>query len=260
MLNLVYQLRKEIADFLIAKKMETPEFRDPNFLSRLAFLVDITGHLNKLNKKLQGRDQLVNVMYEQVVAFQCMLRLWKTQLDQGNLAHFPTLQEQQPADVSMYATFIGDLQVQFNDRFQDMRCQRENFKLFASPFDVEVEAAPEELQMELIELQSSGALKLKCKEMDSIIQFYKQYIMDDGSYPGLVQHAKKMCCMFGSTYLCESLFSKMKYAKSRLRSRMTDVHLEGNLRLSTSSIEPNIERLSKDMQHQVTHYLYLLLQ
>ncbi len=168
MLNRVYQLRKEIADFLIAKKMETPEFRDPNFLSRLAFLVDITGHLNKLNKKLQGRDQLVNVMYEQVVAFQCMLRLWKTQLDQGNLAHFPTLQEQQPADVSMYATFIGDLQVQFNDRFQDMHCQHENFKLFASSFDVEVEAAPEELQMELIELQSSGALKLKCKEMDSI--------------------------------------------------------------------------------------------
>ena len=133
-----------------------------------------------------------------------------------------------------------------------MRCQRENFKLFASPFEVEVETAPEELQMELTELQGSSELKLKYRDND-IIQFYKLYLMDDGSYPGLVQHAKEMCCMFGSTYLCESLFSKMKHTKSRLRSRMTDQHLEDNLRLPTSSIEPNIENLSKGMQHQVAH-------
>eukprot|EP00795_Rhopilema_esculentum_P009777 gene9777-biopygen2745 len=79
-------------------------------------------------------------------------------------------------------------------------------------------------------------------------------MVDDGSYQGLVQHAKKMCCMFGSTsLLCESLFSKMKHAKSRLRSRMTDQHLEGNLRLPTSTILPNIEKLAKDVQHQVAH-------
>ena len=90
MLNRVYQLRKEIADFMIVKEMETTEFSDPDFLSRLAFLVDITGHLNKLNKKLQGRGQFVHVMYEQMVTFQCMLRLWNAQLDNGNLAHFPT--------------------------------------------------------------------------------------------------------------------------------------------------------------------------
>jgi hypothetical protein len=191
-------------------------------------------------------------MYEHVVTFQCMLRLWNTQLNQGNLAHFPTLQEQQPADMTIYATFIADLQVQFTDRFQDMRGQRENFKLFASPFEVEVEEAPEELQMELIELQGSSALKLKYKEVD-IVQFYKLYIMVDGSYPGLVQHAKKMCCMFGSSYLCESLFSKIKYTKSRLRSRMNDEHLEAELWLSTSSIVPNIEKLLKDKQHQIAH-------
>ena len=133
-----------------------------------------------------------------------------------------------------------------------MQCQSKNFKLFASPFEVEVEAAPENLQMELIELQGTSQLKLKFKEAD-IIQFYQQYVKDDGSYPGLVQHAKKTCCMFGSTYLCESLFSKMKYAKSRLQSQITDQHLEGNMRLSTSTILPNIEKLAKDMQHQVAH-------
>ena len=78
-------------------------------------------------------------------------------------------------------------------------------------------------------------------------------MVDDRSYPGLVQHAKKMCCMFRSIYLCESLFSNMKYAKSRLRSRMIDQHLEGNLRLPTSTILPNIEKFDKDMQHQFAH-------
>ena len=44
----------------------------------------------KLNKKLQGYGQFVNVMYEHVVMFLLMLHFWKTQLNQGNLVHFPS--------------------------------------------------------------------------------------------------------------------------------------------------------------------------
>ena len=58
-----------------------------------------------------------------------------------------------------------------------------------SPFEVKIEATSENLQMELIELQGTSELKSKYKETD-IIQFYKLYIKDDGSYPGLVQHTK----------------------------------------------------------------------
>ena len=46
---------------------------------------------------------------------------------------------------------------------------------------------------------------------------------------------------------------KMKDAESELRYRMTDQHLEGNLWLSTSTILPNVEKLAKDMQHQLAH-------
>ena len=160
-------------------------------------------------------------MFDQMTSFQCMLRLWKSQLDDENMTHFPTLNENQPADVSTFATFIDDLIDQFNDRFQDMWNQRDSFKLFASPFDVEVEKAPVELQMELIELQCSSELSLQDKAND-IVKFYKNHVMANGTFPGLVQHVKKMCCMFGSTYLCEGFFSKMKYTKSRIRLRMTD--------------------------------------
>ena len=89
-----------------------------------------------------------------------MLRLLNTQLGQGNLAHFPTLQEQQLVDVSMSISFFGDLHMQFNDRFQDMQCQRKNFNKFASLFEVKLVSASEDLQMESIELQGTSELKL----------------------------------------------------------------------------------------------------
>ena len=83
-----------------------------------------------------------------------MLRLLNTRLGQGNLAHFPTLQEQQPVYVSLCASFFGDLHPQLYDRFQDMQCQRKNFKQLASPFEVKFESASEDLQMELTELHA----------------------------------------------------------------------------------------------------------
>ena len=75
-------------------------FCDPSFLSGLAFLLNTTGHLIKLNTKLRGRCQFLNVMYEHGVTFWGMLCLCNT-LDQGNLDHFPILQEQQSVGVSM---------------------------------------------------------------------------------------------------------------------------------------------------------------
>ncbi|KAG0724005.1 hypothetical protein GWK47_041541 [Chionoecetes opilio] len=48
--------------------------------------------------------------------------------------------------------------------------------------------------------------------------------------------------MFGSTY-CEQLFSKINYTKSRLRSQLSDRHLNDILLLSISSIKPDIESL-----------------
>ncbi len=59
--------------------------------------------------------------------------------------------------------------------------------------------------------------------------------------------------MFGGTYCCEQLFSKMKYTKSRLRPLLSDPHLNGILLLSSSSIERDIEILLHGKQHQPSH-------
>ena len=47
-------------------------------------MVDVTEHLNKLNKMLQGRDKVVCVYYDSICAFKLKLSLWETQLAGGD--------------------------------------------------------------------------------------------------------------------------------------------------------------------------------
>lgn len=59
--------------------------------------------------------------------------------------------------------------------------------------------------------------------------------------------------MFGSTYICEQTFSVMNLNKSKLRSKLTDKHLESVLRISTTNINPNIPKLVSKIQSQPSH-------
>jgi hypothetical protein len=51
--------------------------------------MDMTPHLNDMNLKLQGRNQLANYIFAHVKAFEEKLRLWEIQLTKKT-AHFPT--------------------------------------------------------------------------------------------------------------------------------------------------------------------------
>ncbi|CAH1108541.1 unnamed protein product [Psylliodes chrysocephalus] len=53
MLKKIYDLRKEIDDFMEMTEKTLPQICDPTWRCDLAFLVDITGHLNDLKLKLQ---------------------------------------------------------------------------------------------------------------------------------------------------------------------------------------------------------------
>jgi hypothetical protein len=53
------------------------------------------------------------------------------------------------------------LREEFKSRSQGFRKHETSFWIFASPFEVDVEAVPKKFQMELIELQSRGEMKSK---------------------------------------------------------------------------------------------------
>ena len=76
-------VKDHVYNFLCEKKM-LPEKRqklnDPSWLNDLAFWTDISGHLNTLNKRMQGKQQLVSHLNDQVNSFRQKLQLFRHQL------------------------------------------------------------------------------------------------------------------------------------------------------------------------------------
>jgi hypothetical protein len=68
-------LLNEIKLFMEKKGRNAEEFFDGEWITDLAFLVDVTGHLNKFNKELQGKDKLISDMNVNIKAFKVKLRL-----------------------------------------------------------------------------------------------------------------------------------------------------------------------------------------
>ena len=206
MLQQFYDLRNEIVTFLKQKNASfgIDELGDPDWLTDLVFLTDFTSHINKLNLQLQEKGQFINRMYDCITAFVNKLRLWETQPINSNFAHFPNLGLCKPANSDKYVSVIVSTKTQFETRFCDMKNQKDKFDLFAMPFSVDVNTAPHKMQMEIIELQSSNILKAKYDSIP-IANFYKEYVQKS-TYPHLFDNAKRVMCMFGSTYCCERFF------------------------------------------------------
>ncbi|UYV66580.1 GTF2IRD2 [Cordylochernes scorpioides] len=189
-------------------------------------MVDITKHLLDLNLKLQGKDQIITNMCDQVNAFKCKLVLWEKQLKNEDLMHFPTCNMYksslgETASYQKYAEKNLSLRNEFETRFSDFKSLEGKFALFSSIFSINIESVPNHMQMEVIDIQCDSDLKAKFIEV-GVSEFYK-YL------PARFENTRKLAYeimpMFGSTYRCEQLFSLMKGNKSPIRSRITDVHL-----------------------------------
>ena len=165
-------------------------------------------------------------------------------LHSGNLAHFPSLKEVglMEADTPKYLDILSNLEVEFDCRFKDFEENATAFELFAQPFSVHVDAVNEELQMELLELQSDSDLRSKFRELP-LQDFYR--CVPAHRYAKIRKHAQVMLSLFGSTYICEQAFSLLNLNKCKLRNSLSDSHLHDILTLSVSQLEPDIERLLK---------------
>jgi hypothetical protein len=86
-----FYLLNEIKLLTEKKGRNIEELNDEGWITDLAFLEDVTGHLNNLNKELQGKYNLITVMYNNIKAFRFKLRLWENQLKLHSIVHFPHL-------------------------------------------------------------------------------------------------------------------------------------------------------------------------
>jgi hypothetical protein len=188
------------------KNKRIEELDDEGRISDLAFFVDVTGHLNTLNKELQGKDKLVTEMFDSIKAFKVKLRLWKNQLQVHISVHFSHLKSLEtifPERIQEYSRSIFLLQKELDERFQDFKLMEPEFMLFAFPLKADIEKAPENLQMELTNFQCDSNLNQKFFETK--LQHFYSYLPKE-KFPLLGSFGIRMTAMFGSTYVCEQFF------------------------------------------------------
>lgn len=250
-----FELIDEIEMFLIEKGTNIPELSNFKCTSELAFLVDITTYLNKLNITLQGKGKLINELFTEIKSFQLKIKLFISQLEKNNYCHFPTLQsfltkndKQCPSNI-----FIESLKVldeNFRHRFQDFYAKEMDILIFENPLKFDIVKTPDNLQLELIDLQSNNVYKYNF-DKNNLIAVYSN--LPENKFPNLRNFAKSMICIFSSTYLCEQTFSIMNFIKSKYRTRLTDENLQNFLRISVSQTQPDLNELSNNIQEQKAH-------
>ena len=257
-----FSLRDEIPTFLeqhvsVDTSAYCAKLRDPEFLCDMAFLTDITRHLNHLNLLLQGKNQTVSDLYAHINAFENKLALFQDcfSSEPPMLTHFTACEEMRTDAAECedmfkkYRSDIETLQQQFNDRFQDFHGMQSRIALFAAPLTAKVIEQPPALQLELCELQSDPFFQGKKNETG--ISFWK--LLPEPRFPLLRDFALSMASMFGSTYICESNFSNMKHIKSKERNRLSDGTLFPLMRIACTNIEVDFDSLLASVDCKVSH-------
>lgn len=244
MLNRFYAFRNEISEFMTLHGNPIPELHEKQWLCDLAFIVDMSKHLSDFHAQFQEPNQLVSSMLSKVESFHKKMHLWKGQLQEKNLTHFPSLQEQMPLSTGEYASECANFSEWFDGKVKEMKSKQIEFDVFATPFNVTAASIPSIFQHEIIQLQTDNTLKVMYYNLP-LIEFYKRHISAD-EFPVLRKHALKIVSLFGNISCCEKFFAKMNLTKSRIRSKVTDETVEMQLRVATSSFSPNIARLSMD--------------
>jgi len=97
-----------------------------------------------------------------------------------------------------YAIEIRKLTAAFESRFTNLDKYNKICEIYSSPFHVDVESAPEYLQIELIDLQCKYELKHIFETSESKIDVYNIYVIKE-KFSNLWNLAQKIVSAFGST-------------------------------------------------------------
>lgn len=120
----------------------------------------------------------------------------------GKLSHFPCLRDvlvtRLDTDVKQYKDKIAELLWEF---FRYLVNLRQNFQCFHSPFMVKASDVLVDIQLEIIDLQYNADLKGK---FASVV------------WTHLIVLAAKLLCIFGTTCLCEQMFSVLTISKTKM--------------------------------------------
>lgn len=220
-LERIWAVRKDLEMFLSEQKNTRAQqyldfLQDDGNMELMAFLVDITSHLNELNLKTPRPRQHCDLMAA-VRSFERRLEIFKSDIREVHL-HFPTLLQQTDGNHNHdHVAFLERLAENFKGCFDSFHIGRQVLLCIGSPFLVKnVDefsreaksifpwASAASLQTELIDLQENVALsEANCDP----VTFWTKMVTA-GNFPNLQKVAIFVLTMFVSTYRCESAFSQ----------------------------------------------------
>ena len=185
----------------------------------LGFLVDFLTQVNFLNQSLQGKAITVCLVYKKVQDFRGKCRLLKSHLHQRNFFHFPQMKalidskEIQVDDIPiiLFSSVFDKVLREFSYRFQNFERISDTTGLVAYSHLVKTETAPLNFQMEFVELKNDEQFVKKFIDEEDLLDTWRGAV----KYPNLQELARKTLVFFGSTYVCEAGFSRMKYLKNK---------------------------------------------
>ena len=72
-LKRIFDLKEEIGTFMANKGKAVYQFEDPNWMADFGYLTNISLHLNDLNIPLQGKNNILHNLFDQVKTFETKL-------------------------------------------------------------------------------------------------------------------------------------------------------------------------------------------
>ncbi|KAG8453209.1 hypothetical protein GDO86_000003 [Hymenochirus boettgeri] len=161
----------EIKAFFVEKGVHYPELTDHQWIQKLYFMVDVTSHLNQLNRKLQGKGNTISSMLEEVISFENKLSVFAQDFERETLIHFPSLlkhrQEENNSDIDIcyFKTTLLNMREAFLKRFHEFRNSKATLAFVKKPLDSAVKRlnfSPFNIDIGNFEMQ---LLDLKNKEL-----------------------------------------------------------------------------------------------
>ncbi|KAL0146797.1 hypothetical protein M9458_057736 [Cirrhinus mrigala] len=250
---------KAAADHLIL-------LEDEKFMSNVAFLSDIFGHLNLLNLQLQGRDKTIVDMVEKLESFTRKLEMLEADISTGRLLHFSTLKKTAGKVTELMVDFIKGLRANFISRFDDYSIPKDiidfirdpavkpadNFSSLAKEMIPSLDQAA--LEMEMVDFQTTSVVRDALRSAETVSAFWVG-LLGSEEYSNLKKLALFILTMFPSTYVCESSFSAMNAIKTHKRNRLTNQNLENCLRIKSEA--EHHHHVAEVLQRLREHQLYL---
>lgn len=254
-------------------------------------MVDMTAHLNTLNTALQGKGRTALHMLEEVLAFERKLTVLARDLQKGTLSHFPSLREFKAHMINseyLHSAVIA-MQTSFGKRFCEFRKEKTTLSFPVTPLSVDPSllnttamagVSHPDLEMELADIADKDIWVSKFKRLTAdledvarqkavLAQNHKWRDIEDlpksdklvfqtwsaipDVYVNMKKYALGVLSIFGSTYVCEQLFSNMNFIKSKHRTRLTDDSLRSCVKMKVTAYSPDVQTLCAEVQEQKSH-------